>query len=407
MRILFVDAFFRSMNPTRSHFPQLVSRAGETEFFGPGYVSGEVLARGLKDFVRRRGPFDVVVASDQIVLGERPSDPKGIRTFLRNNHASFPAEHLSYVPQMRAEFGELTALKVALIWIDYYNMPSTHLDLINGVGPDLIIGFGEEFLAPVGELFDVVGESIGAGSNDNWLNFVRANRRRMIPLAHFVADDEFDYTPLAERKADWCVPGTPYAARRVARKSLKEAGVRFSRQRSFLHPQVLAAVATRLGVPLYSNPTFLSVYQDTFRQEIRQARFAFTCGSALRWPLRKFFEIPANGTVLACEPCNGFEALGFRDGENAIVVEAQNVDELSEKYGSRDTDALQQIAEAGRRLIERCHTLSVRGEQLRDALEAAVAGRWNGAKWRDGRMEAAGHDVAEPALFAPAEDSAP
>lgn len=105
----------------------------------------------------------------------------------------------------------------------------------------------------------------------------------------------------------------------------------------------------------------------------------------MRWPIRKFFEIPANGAALVCEPCNGFEALGFRDGENAIVCNAAEVANVGRRL-KIDIDAAQAIADAGRRLIGERHTLSVRASQLRHALDAAQDGKWHGAEWQEGEL---------------------
>jgi spore maturation protein CgeB len=99
--------------------------------------------------------------------------------------------------------------------------------------------------------------------------------------------------------------------------------------------------------------------------------------------LRKYFEIPALGSVLVCLPCNGFEELGFRDKVNAMICEPDQLPELA-RWLNENTDKAQEIADAGRRLITERHTIEARACQLKTALESVLAGKWRGGVWRDG-----------------------
>jgi len=109
--------------------------------------------------------------------------------------------------------------------------------------------------------------------------------RNLLPaLMTQVGDTVF--SALLHRPADWCVPGISYDARDRARVALEKAGAHFSRGR----PLPVAAVLTRLGLRPFSRSWFATQYQEAFREEIRRARYGFTCGSALGISIRKLFE---------------------------------------------------------------------------------------------------------------------
>ncbi|KAF0119210.1 MAG: hypothetical protein FD149_158 [Rhodospirillaceae bacterium] len=381
MRILFLDVDVHYFNPTRGLQGRLVSLAGDVRCFGPGYVSSEVLASGLPAFVARYGPFDVAIMTEHIAFAEDYVGAAVLDSYRRNYAFRFPMADLQRRGDMRRAFCALPMPKVAfLLESDYYNFTSEQIKGLSAVA-DWLVGWNGDFVKPKAELSGLERESFGHKANDHWANFVCAGHARMIPLVHFVADEEFSFTALSHRAADWCVPGILYDARHRARTALISAGCTMSRR----HRWPIAPVLTRMGLHPFSRPLFTVWYQEMFRREIHQARFAFTCGSGLQWPIRKFFEIPALGAVLVCVPCNGFEALGFRDGENAIICKPEALPEIGRRL-SADPNTAQAIADAGRRLVGACHTVSVRAVQLRTALEAALAGRWHGAHWVKGRM---------------------
>lgn len=386
LRILVVDVAIDSMNPIRRLLPRLFSLVGNTHFFGPGYVSHDVLQKGLDAFMQNNGPFDIAVITDQYLFLGQDVPEKVINGYRRNNVCKFPLSNLHFCPGIRDQFLKLSIFKAAFVFTDYYNMPTSDVEKLSDRF-DLIIGSGEQFFRTVTSSFEggAASESFSRFANDNWLNFIKKNQHRAISFPFFLADDEFDFSPLAHRAANWCVPGTPYDARIRARTILVKNKSSIGRGRSVFHLQTLAAILTRLGVPLYASPTFLGFYGQLFRREIADSRFAFTCGSAFGYPVRKFFEIPALGTILVCSACNGFEALGFRDGVNAIVCQPEDLVALEKRLIS-NPEMAQSIASEGRKLIGERHTVEVRAAQLRMAFTKALKGDWHGAEWRDGEL---------------------
>ena len=54
MRVLFLDVDAEYLNPTRSLVRGIASRLGTVVFFGPGYVSSEILHEGLELFTKKK-----------------------------------------------------------------------------------------------------------------------------------------------------------------------------------------------------------------------------------------------------------------------------------------------------------------------------------------------------------------
>src|ERR1035437_2651960 len=61
IRALYVDIDLIHLNPTATYFPQLIEAAvPNVSFYGPGFSSPEVLAKGLLDWIWETGPYEVI-----------------------------------------------------------------------------------------------------------------------------------------------------------------------------------------------------------------------------------------------------------------------------------------------------------------------------------------------------------
>ena len=148
-----------------------------------------------------------------------------------------------------------------------------------------------------------------------------------------------------------------------------------------------------------SGPAIEFLNRD-FRQRLAMSRYAYTCGSGLDMPIRKFFEIPAGGTVLACRPFTGFADAGFVDGVNAVVCEPQDIMDVHRTLVA-DPARAQRIADSGRRLVAQYHSTAARAEQLRRLFEMVAAGRFAGAGWSGGKFIVAEREVSVADLQRP------
>lgn len=381
MKILFVDLLLKYVNPTRNLLPALFLEE-EVVFFGPGYVSSDVLREGLASFIRLHGPFDVLIATEHIVFSDLATGAAVERSFLRNYSFYFPPEYIASRNRIMAEIRSLSILKVAMtLESDYYSFSE---DMIRSIDRDfdLIVGWNEQFVCAIGDINKLSEKSLCKFPTDNWRQFALSNRSKIIPFAHFLSAFEFDYSSLEYRLADFSVPGASYLARKRALSILKASGCSLSRA-SKLPIRKIFNRFTR-NPPLRDR--LISQSRQSFCDEIRHSRISYTCGSQLKYPVRKYFEIPALGSVLISTRCSGYEALGFVHGVNAIVCEPEELPSVGRTLLA-DPEYAQSIAAAGRQLISSRHTVVARSRQLKSALCRALQGRWHGGHWCDGNIQ--------------------
>lgn len=381
-RILLIDYAYQNINRTVMLWPLAWRHAGAVTAFGPGHVSGETWRAGLRAFLSRHGPFDVVVAAEMLAANTLPEYsvdhlleaidriydcPFDIRTAIESNRRVFD------------EFASLESIKIiSMLEYDTYNMYDSYKSLLEATDT-YIVGWGEDFVRPRAQLDHLAQESFGHRVQDNWWTFVTENRHRVITSGAMIAESEFHWAKLDHRSPQWAVQGARYAARRKARKALSDARIAWT-GRALVDA---ISLINRIDARMLRRPLVRTLMNHRWEEGFRRSRYAFTCGSALRFPIRKYFEIPASGAVLAAQPCNGFEALGFRDRETAVVTEPETIVEVHRWLEANPVDA-QRIASAGRELVWRRHSVQARGRQYAEAIEAIFARRFGGSRWVDG-----------------------
>jgi hypothetical protein len=390
LRILYLDANAQYMNPTASLLPNLLLAAfPEIRFFGPGYTSREELAEGISRWIDRRGPFDAVIGGPNLPFFADDADGyvRGAGFVARYTvHSGFSRADL--VAYFNDVLGALKLLPVRLkivsaLNLDAYAATQAQVDRVMDAGV-VLIGPNHQFFRPTASWpASVVRRERDlqrkAGRlSDAWLEFLSGNAERVITALHYIGEHEFCVTALTARRWDVAVPGVEYALRRDAVASLRSSRLRTAPKSYFR----AFRVANRAGLPVYRHFATARIYNLLFQRTLFSSRIVFTAPGAAGNVIRKFFEIPAAGAVLACTPCNGFDALGFEDGRHYLHV---NPADLSRLAAARLNDpVLQDVASAGQRLVMRHHSLSARAEQISQCVTALVRGTYRGATWRKG-----------------------
>lgn len=86
-----------------------------------------------------------------------------------------------------------------------------------------------------------------------------------------------------------------------------------------------------------------------------------TDGSAYDAVIRKFMEIPAAGALLLARPFVGFESMGFKNGESAMVHDEEDpVGQVLELLD--DPVRLQAIAANGQKMLWENHSIHARAK---------------------------------------------
>lgn len=379
-RLLHVDVNASFINPTRNLLPVALAQGCETRFFGPGYVTPDVLARGLSAFIAAEGPFDVI-SSNSLVLFAEKQTLSAYMTAIRKAYAfSWDENDLAYLAIIAADFiAQPMPRLVILLENDFYNWTEREIERINRAG-DFFIGFGEEFCPFLEDMPFLSRERFAASATDQWAAFCRSQRHRVGSLLHFVADTEFDVTPVSVRPEAWSVMGVQYHARQVARDTLIANGIQpviDTRLRKFV------SLLKKLRLLGRERRLIQTLLNGDFAQRLRACRYSFTCGSALDMPIRKFFEIPASGALLVCRPFHGFAAAGFEDGVNCVVAEPDTLGEVDQRV-TAETRLYDAVAMVGRRLIGEQHSISARTRHFAEIIEAIAERRFFGSFWDAG-----------------------
>lgn len=382
VRTLVVHFDVRYINRTVAMWPLIFRHLGPVDFFGPGFQPHDVLDDGLAAFVKRHGPYDVVVTSEHALRAteEEHRIDLAVRAYRQNYVLHFePRRALARQARVLRELQDHDGLVLVCCYeTDPYSVTTGTMALLRAWEGAHVLGLGVEFVAPLASLDhdSLAAESLGAAT-DNWHDFVRDCADRVVSMPASLGENEFRWSDLSWRPRQWSVVGTSYGARRRARDTLSAADVPWAGK--WLHRSL--AVADRLRLRPYTRPSALPLVNGLFMDAIERSRLSFTCGSALAYPLRKFFEIPALGAVLVCRRFSGFEAAGFTPGQNCLVAEPEELPGLTAAYTGAE---LQRIADAGRAMVWERHTVRARVEQMARVLDRMAAGDFAGSCWDRG-----------------------
>jgi hypothetical protein len=381
LRLLYIDINASYINPTRYLLPLALQGAGETTFFGPGYVSEETLRGGLNRFIDAQGPFDLAITNALGIFSDIWLNGEALAPRHLDNayDMAFPPAQLGLLPAITREFERLSIPRVALMLeSDYYHWEDARIEKVDR-RTDYAIGFGPDFWKSKAEMPGIEKERFAPLVTDNWVNFIRTNRHRIASSIHFVGDSEFAWQKMGARPNAWSLVGVQYVARKEAREKLKAAGIPVVGEGYWRR---MLAVLKRIQVR--REPRFVQRFVNlTFQSRLESCRYSYTCGSALDMPVRKFFEVPAARSVLVCKPFTGFEAAGFRDGESAVVCAPEDIVD-AHRMLEADQDRAQAIADAGQKLVRERHSVSARAAQFADTFAAMADRSFAGAGWKDG-----------------------
>lgn len=386
MRILFVGVNARYINPTSSLIPPLLKTIADTVFFGPGFVGDDVLQRGVAAFYERQGPFDLVATTTQFAA---LSDPDATLDFYRRyslyRGGAFP--FAAFMTDVRNFLCRMGGIRLCFVMdLDTYAVRNDLLEQLTEAASHFV-GPGEGFSKPNEELplFDLEPDyrrKTATRPVGLWHQFVTTCRERFINLAHFVGPHEFHFLPLSLRTYSASVAGQPYYARRNALEALRAC--RTLRIAPTRYRAVFSSL-DKFGMSPYARRYVHLLYNAVFVRILSDSRIGVTDGGGHEVAIRKFFEVPASGSLLLARPCAGFEALGFEDGRTAVIL--NEVDPAGQVLALlREPDRMQHIATAGQNVVWDKHSLHARAEQMKASVESIVAGRFRGSFWQHGEF---------------------
>ena len=221
-------------------------------------------------------------------------------------------------------------------------------------------------------------------NSKNWSNYLEKNPEKTISFGHHIGKDDIAIPEpcFNSKKARWAVIGAQYTARKKARDLLIQANIsNCGRMLTYI-----PAAARRLKFNLYNKRWIQKSLNYLQRSSIYKSKYSYTCGSFLRSAIRKFFEIPALGSLLVAQPCANFKELGFVDGINAIVCDPENIVDLHYEL-ERNPERAAKISIEGYRMVAATHSDTARIGQFGKCLEAIHRGVFQGSRWRNGQFD--------------------
>lgn len=385
MRLLFIDIHGRYINPTNSQIPAMLKLHHDVVLYGPGLSSELEIERGLERFVEASGHFDFIVSTEAQIADDD-------RALSWHNRYSYPHHRPEILRRFAVDANEFLGSTshpriIFLTKLDVYALSQFIVERLSSPTA-YYVAWGDEFAKPFEDLANPEKEKDYARKVERkfkfnaWLEFLAVHRARFINMGHIIGLHEFNWRPLDGRRDRAVVPGVPYFRRAEVQKVLCQAG--FGGRRSAV-PRLMA-LADYCGLRPYARPLLHQLYNAQFSNGIGNARYAYTDGSGFDALVRKYFEIPALGTILLCAPCAGFTNVGFVDGHNAILAECNHITDVIAELEARPEWA-QQIANAGRQLIWEKHSIQARAKQFSECLYAIQSGNFGGSVWRDGSFQ--------------------
>lgn len=102
---------------------------------------------------------------------------------------------------------------------------------------------------------------------------------------------------------------------------------------------------------------------ESFAREINRAKIFFTDDSIFKYPIAKYFEVPACNTLLLASGSQELRDLGFIDGLTFVEINRSNYLEKA-KYYLKHEEERKAIARRGYEMVRENHTTAIRARQL-------------------------------------------
>ena len=380
IKVVLLDYNVRYINPTRNYLQELLQKVCEVYPFGPGYTTEDDLAKGVQAFIDRLGGVDLVVATEHVLFWT----PRiSVSQYRKNYMFSFTQGAVEYTRLMQQFYAKWKGPKISLLAeSDFWNFTSGQIEKLESYG-GVFAGWGSEVVSCVDELREREPGEIPRNITNHWLKFVERNVSNFFTFLHYVAQEEIVDTPLHQRPKGWSVLGASYLSRKIARERLSAARIPWEGRSQIIVMKILSRLM-RTG--LISRSWSIDKINSGFRKGLLQCRYGYTCGAFIRGPIRKFFEIPAAGQVLVCEPFKGASDVGFFDHQNMLACDPEDILEVHQ-WLVKNPEEAQVMAERGLDMIRKNHSISARSYQLREVFEAVIDGTFSGGRWEQGTFK--------------------
>jgi hypothetical protein len=348
------------VNPSRRIFYDALARHSGVVFAGPGHSAGRC---SIADLVARHGKFDAVFAELWAVWPGMPEPYASHR----------PADlFCSDIPVI------LSALQY-----DLHNLQEEFFAHAKSCAAVVTAIASPQFMA---------GWPPERGWREPWidresyaLRHPEAFDERFVLMPHALAANEFGWTPWLARRHNVSLLGVGYRYRKFARAHMRARSVA---RTQFLDDPLQKALA-RLFVAWPKTMRAIGgdrIYHARFVAALRDSRLSVTCEGSLDYPIRKFFEIPAAGALLAARFFSFASELGFAPGENCLALDDNDPKTLDAAldFASSDSAEAEAMARRGHEAARAFHIDTIRVAQFANLVDAVASRSFRRARWRAG-----------------------
>lgn len=188
---------------------------------------------------------------------------------------------------------------------------------------------------------------------------------------------------------DYVTPGCDYQTRLIANRYFSQTNLR-----AFPYNKIDALIGGSLkllnkqGFFKENTLNYMNIWlrKRNYNFAIERSRLSFACGSGLRYPVRKFFQIPSLGSLLLAYPCVGFGDYGFENGINCIEVSPETAANEAQRILQKPSK-LEKMIQESMNLILRRHTTAARISQIIECIKRVYSGKIINAQFFQGNFE--------------------
>ena len=375
-RILYLGFNKKYLNPHSETILRILGSFMNLSFYGPGYSNQEDLDLGIKKWIDQQDEFDFIMMDGTVALSRETDEKFDESKLFSMSIINFNpmGKYFKHTSEFYDFFMNSPYKKIIFANFDPYLIKQTTIDSFIK-SKAYIVDLGGHQLFDSLETINKKYELKKFKANNNWFNFLKKHEERIIVVPHTIGSLEFDYTPISLRKNKFTVIGAGYPERKQASKILP-LQMRFNififKIKGFFLSKLKRKMTIRKMV----------LYRSSYFKKITDSQLSYCSGGPLIYPVRKYHEIPARGSVAIGRKCSGFNDLGFLDGVNFLV--AHNNIELEASLKKYSLDELQKIADQGRKLIWEKHSDWARREQLMETFKLIFQGKFKGSYWKKG-----------------------
>jgi len=208
-----------------------------------------------------------------------------------------------------------------------------------------------------------------------------------IDFPHCLARREMN-NKVKKKVWDVIVPGVSYKTRQIAQDSAARAGLFTAPYVSYSRWLILAPylLYNKMVQKKYSSPAYQKKSFRLYRYMISHSLVSFTCGSELRFFVRKFLEVPAFRSAMLAYPPLNFRDYGFEDGVHYLHTFPEETGEKAQ-YLLKNKGVADKLVRNAWELVAKQHTVVERVNQVLSCLYFFQRGRLKSAGYTNGSFE--------------------